>query len=87
MVAFWGVAGVAGARWILRPSAGQIAGFIVIGVAITLVLELLATGPLGRWEYAEVMPVLPLLGVGLTPVLHWILLPPLVAWFVRRQLT
>ncbi len=86
-VAFWGVAAVAGARWILRPSVGQVAGFIAIGVAITLVLERLATGPLGRWEYAEAMPVLPLLGVGLTPVLQWVLLPPLVAWFVRRQLT
>ena len=72
---------------ILRPSAGQIAGFVAIGVAITLVLEWLATGPLGRWAYAEAMPVLPLLGVGLTPVLQWVLLPPLVAWFVRRQLT
>ena len=87
VVAFWGVAAVTGARWILRPSVGQIAGFVAIGVAITLVLEWLATWPLGRWAYAEAMPVLPLLGVGLTPVLQWILLPPLVAWFVRRQLT
>ena len=61
--------------------------FVAIGVAITLVLEWLATGPLGRWEYAEAMPIVPLLGVGLSPVLQWILLPPLVAWFVRRQLT
>ena len=51
-----------------------------------LVLEPLATGPLGRWAYAEGMPVVPLLGVGLSPALQWILLPPLVAWFVRRQL-
>ncbi len=88
VVAFWGVAAMAGTRrWILAPSTGQLAGFITIGVAITLVLEWLATGPLGRWEYAEAMPVIPLLGVGLSPVLQWILLPPLVAWFVRRQLT
>ncbi|MHB0672189.1 hypothetical protein [Roseomonas mucosa] len=88
VVAFWGVAAAAGTRrWILAPSAGQLAGFVAIGVAITLVLEWLATGPLGRWEYAEAMPIVPLLGVGLSPVLQWILLPPLVAWFVRRQLT
>lgn len=87
-VAFWGVAAAAGnRRWILRPSTAQVAGFVVAGLAITLVLEQLATGPLGRWAYAEGMPVVPLLGVGLTPMLQWILLPPLVAWLVRRQLT
>lgn len=87
VVAFWGVAAAAGTRrWILRPSAAQVAGFVAIGLAITLALEWLATGPLGRWEYAEAMPVVPLIGVGLAPALQWILLPPLVAWFVRRQL-
>jgi hypothetical protein len=88
VVAFWGVAAAAGnRRWILVPSAAQIAGFVAIGLAITLVLERLATGPLGRWAYAEGMPVVPLLGVGLSPVLQWILLPPLEVWLVRRQLT
>ncbi|MBU8542042.1 MULTISPECIES: hypothetical protein [Falsiroseomonas] len=88
VIAFWGVAAATRTRrWILAPSVGQLAGFVAIGVAITLVLEWLATGPLERWEYAEAMPLVPLLGVGLSPVLQWILLPPLVAWFVRRQLT
>ncbi|WP_188904326.1 hypothetical protein [Caldovatus sediminis] len=88
VVAFWGVAAVAGTRrWILHPSALQVVGFVGVGLVITLALERLATGPLGLWEYAEAMPVLPLLGAGLAPALQWILLPPLVAWFVRRQLT
>lgn len=88
VVAFWGVAAVAGTRrWILHPNSGQTAGFVAIGLAITVVLEWLATDPLERWAYAEAMPIIPLLGVGLTPMLQWILLPPLVTWFVRRQLT
>lgn len=88
VVAFWGVTAACGnRRWILRPSAVQVAGFTATGLAITLVLEWLATGPLGRWAYAEAMPIVPLLGVGLSPVLQWILLPPLVAWLVRRQMT
>jgi hypothetical protein len=33
------------------------------------------------------MPVVPLLEVGLSPLLQWIVLPPLIVWFVRRQLT
>ena len=40
----------------------------------------------GRWEYAEAMPRLPLLGTGLAPLLQWLLIPPLVIWLVRRQI-
>jgi len=86
VLAFAGVAARAGPRWILAPSGRQIAGFVGMGLAIAVAMERLATGPLGRWAYAEAMPVVPLLGVGLTPVLQWALLPPAVAWFVRRQL-
>jgi len=33
------------------------------------------------------MPVVPLRDAGLTPLLQWKLLPPLIVWFVYRQLT
>jgi hypothetical protein len=33
------------------------------------------------------MPMVPSLGFGLTPLLSWIVVPPLTAWFVRRQIT
>ena len=32
------------------------------------------------------MPVIPGIGVGLSPLLQWIILPLLLVWFVRRQL-
>jgi hypothetical protein len=32
------------------------------------------------------MPIVPWIRVGLLPALQWLLLPPLVLWFVRRQL-
>jgi hypothetical protein len=54
---------------------------------ITIVMEWLAIRVLGRWAYAETMPVVPLLGVGVAPFVQWIVLPPLVVWFVRQQLT
>jgi uncharacterized protein YacL len=86
LVAFWTVAAVARSRhWILRPSTAQILGFIGVGLLITLVFEWLATEVLDRWQYAEIMPTLPVIGTGLTPVLQWILLPPLTVWFVRRH--
>ena len=52
-----------------------------------IIVEALATGPLKRWTYDEAMPRLPILGIGLLPLLQWLLLPPLVVWIVRRQIS
>ncbi len=38
-------------------------------------------------RYSALMPVLPGVGVELSPALQWILLPALTAWFVRRQMS
>ena len=83
LVAFWTVAVAVGARgWVLAPTRGRIVAFVVLGVLVTIVLERLATGPLGRWAYAERMPIVPFVDIGLS-----IVLPPLIVWFVHRQLT
>ena len=88
LVAFWTVSCAwRSRRWILRPTALQFAGFVAVGLVITVLMEWLSTRVLDRWAYAESMPIVPGLGVGLIPVLQWVFLPPLVAWFVRRQLT
>ena len=87
LTAFWAVAVVMRSRvWILRAGWRCIAGFTATGFAMTVLMERLATGPLNRWTYADSMPVVPLLGIGLLPALQWLLLPPLVVWFTRRQL-
>jgi hypothetical protein len=68
LVGFWAVAGSAHTRsWMLWPTAGQLTGFVAVGVLITILMEWLATQVLHRWTYAEAMPVIPLLGVGLSP--------------------
>lgn len=88
LTAFWVVAALTKSRrWVLQPAWGQVAGFVAVGVVITIVFEFLATEVYGRWQYVTTMPTLPILGTGLSPLLQWIILPPLVVWFVRRQLT
>ena len=75
--------------WLRKPRWLEMTAFITAGLVITMVIEYLATRTdfwAGTWEYSASMPTLPLLGTGLMPVLQWILIPPLVAWFVRRQL-
>ena len=88
LVGFWAVAAATQSRaWMLDPSAAEVGGFVAVGLVITVIAEWLFTGVLHRWTYASSMPTLPVLGTGLLPVLQWIVLPPLVVWFVRRQLT
>lgn len=85
--AFLGTAWVARSRdWIVQGHRGATALFIAIGLVITVVFERLATGPLNRWVYAESMPIIPVLEVGASPVLQWIVLPMVLLWIMRRQL-
>ena len=87
LLAFWLVAWVVGSRrWIAHPSNARLGGFIGIGLGITIAMEYWATTIAGRWEYTNAMPILPLLGTGLAPLLQWILLPPLVIRLTRKQI-
>ncbi|MDP9414357.1 MAG: hypothetical protein M3Q08_09765 [Pseudomonadota bacterium] len=90
LVSYWAVVLFARSRWwILRPIARQILGFIAVGVFITIAIEHLATQsdhPLWSWRYARSMPVAPVVGTGLLPLMQWLILPPLALWFIARQL-
>lgn len=88
LVSFWVVAAVSRTRtWVLQPSAPQVFVFTMTGIVVTVIAERVATELLYLWTYADRMPTLPLLSTGLLPLLQWMILPPLVIWFVQRQLT
>ncbi len=88
VASFWLVAWLGGGRnWPLRSGIAQIVGFTLLGLVTTIVLEILSTRVWDRWSYTKSMPVIPILDVGVTPFLQWVLLPPLTIWFVRRQVT
>lgn len=77
---------LAGARrWPEQGFAGVAAAATAAGVAATLVLEWLNVEVWRNWAYAEAMPRLPPFGTGLSPVLQWLLLPPLCFLAARRQ--
>jgi hypothetical protein len=71
-------------RWVVAAS-GWLAWFVAIGVSITAAIEWLATRGhwVGSWNY---LPLLPGTGIGLAPLLQWVLLPLLTVWFTRRQM-
>lgn len=87
LAAFWVTAIVARDRsWTLRPNSLDISVFLGVGVVLTILFEALATGVIERWAYSDAMPRLPVIGIGLMPLLQWLVIPPLVLWFVRRQI-
>ena len=87
LVAFAGACLIARSRmWIILTKNSGVVAFLAIGLVITIVFELLATGPLNRWEYGELMPMVPVIGVGVSPVAQWIIVPLLQLWFVKRQI-
>ena len=58
------------------------------GVLATAIIERLALAGfwIDSWTYSAAMPIVPGIGVGLSPLLQWGVLPPLVVWFVKRQI-
>ena len=85
--AFWTTALVAGSRqWLLRPSAYDVTVFILAGLIATVALEYYHTNISLRWSYSELMPLVPPLGTGLSPLLQWIVVPMLVVWLASRHL-
>lgn len=90
LLAYWGAALLVQDRWwVARPSLAPVLALIAIGVGITVLLERLAivsNNPNWGWRYAEAMPMVPVLEIGLTPLLQWVILPLLLVWFVKRQL-
>ena len=63
--------------WFVRPGLSGYAftGALAVAVAVGIEIGALATG---RWSYSDHMPLIPVVRVGLTPVLQMLVLPPLV---------
>lgn len=70
--------------WLMRPDPVAILGFLGVGIGITVVFEHVSVYRLTRWSYAPAMPVIA--GIGVLPLLQWIILPLLTLWLARRHL-
>lgn len=66
--------------WLFRRSVPIMFVYLVSGLTITVLLEFLATEVYGRWQYSELMPILPVINVGLSPLVQWIIIPPIGIW-------
>ena len=66
--------------WPRKLRAVPLAIYLVTGIAITIAIERWAVDA-GRWNYASEMPVIG--GIGLSPLLQWIVVPIAIVAFVR----
>ena len=73
-----------GRDWVAKTGTLAPAVFFAIGLLATVGLEYFNTEMTGRWAYDGSMPLLPVLGTGLSPILQWVFVPIFVLLYMRR---
>lgn len=73
-----------GSRWLTEGRTAPRVAWVVVAFLLSMAFEGASVHLLGRWAYSSSMPQV--LGMGLSPILQWILLPPLTLWLARRHL-
>ena len=75
--------------WFARPGLTGYGLMLVTGFLIGVLIEWGAVYILDRWRYTASMPMLPGLGIGLSPVLQMLILPPVIfkltAWWLDKR--
>ncbi len=76
---------LAGRGWPKRNYSRVALVTLLFGVAYTAFSEGLNVSVRGSWAYAATMPVVPVLGTGLSPLLQWIVVPVASFWWAQNR--
>ncbi len=76
---------VGSTNWPLQGARQVFALTIALGVAYTIYSEWLNITVRQSWAYSPLMPVLPLTGIGLSPLLQWLTVPALALSLATRR--
>ncbi len=68
--------------WFKKLSFLKIVLILGIGICITVFIEIHAIKT-GRWEYTLLMPIIPLVNVGISPLIQMMILPLLAFYLVK----
>ncbi len=84
LLGLFGLAGLAfrDARWFVPPRLAPYALVALAGIVLQVPFEWVMVHRFGRWGYSAFQPVLPVLDVGLFPVLQAVVVPPLAFWLL-----
>lgn len=69
--------------WYLHSAFTSGILFTVAGVAYTVYSEIHNVRIKGTWGYTDLMHIVPVLNIGGTPFLQWLLIPPILLWLMR----
>lgn len=72
-------------QWPERGALGVWILSMVFAIAYTTFSEWLNVEVRQSWAYSELMPILPVLGIGLSPMLQWLVVPTLAHTFALRR--
>ena len=72
-------------RWPEERYIAVAAPAIIAGVAYTVFSEWHNTEVRSSWAYSKLMPTLPGLGTGLSPLLQWLVIPIVAFWWARPR--
>lgn len=78
---------VKNAGWAKRFSQRRLAFLVVLGFMWAVGVEYHATEIAHRWAYAKSMPMIPIINVGVAPILQMVILPFLAIFLTRKQLS
>ncbi|MGQ7794054.1 hypothetical protein ACUN0C_16730 [Faunimonas sp. B44] len=78
-----GLLAAGGDRWPGERFGAVALTTIGIGLGYTVYSEWLNTEVGGAWAYSNLMPILPGIGTGLSPLAQWLVIPGIALWWVR----
>jgi hypothetical protein len=88
LAGFWFVALISKTRtWFLNPTKVRLLLFVAFGVSYTIFSEIKNVSLNKLWGYSNLMPIIPGIEVGVIPLIQWIIVPLLLVFIVRRQLS
>ena len=88
LAGFWFVALILRSRsWSLNLTKKKLLLFVAFGVSYTIFSEIKNVSFNKLWGYSDLMPVIPYIEVGIVPLIQWIIVPPLLVFIVRKQLS
>jgi hypothetical protein len=70
--------------WYSRLTAQSYLVLAAAGLVVGFATEWWGLQIARRWQYSELMPVIPGTVIGVVPVLQMLLLPPAIFWVLRR---
>jgi len=75
---------VGGPAWPAARAGRVLVLAVALSVSYTIFSEYLNIVIRAAWAYRDIMPVVPFLDAGLTPLLQWIVVPSLAYWAATR---